>query len=258
MNQRTRSESQSLNSLNNHLIPLFLGGFGYISIGILLLFVDVQYHRSSSLWILTLITILHGFIRSICENNMTATLADYFPQKETTAYLIMGTVKTFTCGICFLGFGVTDPRHMNKRLYGIIIIIMGVAAILGCGRAEILTQIEREIEEGNNVNGISSWMKSTNDNERGESNEKTNDEYSIQSIHTTNTNNTNGVFTTDLSSPVGVAVLRGTSLPGDLPISITSPSFGYPAPIPPLPDSLRLISKDSSEAESVVYVAEYF
>lgn len=94
-------------------------------------------------------------------------------------------------------------------------------------------------------------MKSTNDNERGESNEKTNDEYSIQSIHTTNTNNTNntnGVFTTDLSTPVGVAVLRGTSLPGDQPISITSP----------LPDSLRLISKDSSEAESVVYVAEYF
>ena len=104
-NKQKRNQTfLSSSPYSNHLLPLFLGGVGYISIGILLLFVDIQYKRSSSLWILSLITVLHGFIRSICENNMIATLADYFPQKETTAYLIMGTVKTFSCGVCFLGF----------------------------------------------------------------------------------------------------------------------------------------------------------
>jgi hypothetical protein len=211
---------------------ILLGAMGYLGIGVLLLYIDIRYTRSSNLWIVTLVTVLHGFIRSVCENNMMATLADYFPQKEIPTYLIMGTTKTLVSGICFIGFGLTDPRHMNKMLYGMVILIVGSMALLGYLRAAQLNHYEKEYLEGEK---ILKYLREE-DQERAGSNSGCD----------------SSIATTDLTTATGVAVLKGT-----YPTSCDLSQHSLPA-IPPLPPSLRLHSQDSSETESVLYVAEYF
>jgi hypothetical protein len=223
------SLSSLLSSLNGGIL---LSTFASIAIGILLLFVDIHYTRSLNLlWILTLITVLHGLIRSVSENNMIATLADYFPQKEVSSYLLMGTTKTLMTGICFIGFGVTDPRHMNKVLYGIVIVVMGTMALVGYLTAAGVNYLERDAQESGEGEGS-----------RGGGEGDSQCESSSRAM-------------TDLTTGTGVAVLKGTLRTAADPTVQLSQHTLSSLPLPP---SLRLHSRDSSATDSVVYVAEYF
>jgi hypothetical protein len=254
----TRSSLSSLSKSHRHLYPsspapfytslsggILLGALGYLAIGVLLLYIDIRYTRSSNLWIVSLVTVLHGFIRSVCENNMMVTLADYFPQKEIPAYLIMGTTKTLASGLCFIGFGLTDPRHMNKMLYGVVILIVGSLALLGYLCAARLNHLEMEYLEGQgHGEKIMSRRHGKDEDEgRGSRSESRNDLYGDET----------SVATTDLSTGTGVAVLKGTYLTSAAPATDLSQHS-----VPPLPPSLRIHSQESSETDSILYVAEYF
>lgn len=236
---QSQSQSQLASSPLLLNVGIILGILSCISIGILLLYVDIHYTHYSNLWIILLITVLHGFIRSISENNMTVVLISYFPNNVISTLLIMNTIKTMTCGICFIGFGLTDPRHMNKELYGIIIIIFSCLSLFGYVRANYLNCFEQMELEGSKIY--------TNDKNRNQ--RITAENYYLDESYS--------IATTDLTTPTGLAILKGTIETDLLQSSQSIPHLPTPQQQQP-PPSLRLYSHDSSGTESVIYMAEYF
>eukprot|EP00602_Paraphysomonas_sp_CaronLab_P011599 CAMPEP_0185043292 /NCGR_PEP_ID=MMETSP1103-20130426/42822_1 /TAXON_ID=36769 /ORGANISM="Paraphysomonas bandaiensis, Strain Caron Lab Isolate" /LENGTH=110 /DNA_ID=CAMNT_0027583451 /DNA_START=1266 /DNA_END=1598 /DNA_ORIENTATION=- len=84
---------------------------------------------------------------------MMAVIADFFPQKEASAYSITGFAKTIAAGLSFIIFAVTTEGHIRRASYGGLVIITGFAGVVCYLLASRIDKKEKNVDAGLNSAG---------------------------------------------------------------------------------------------------------
>jgi len=132
-----------------HSLLIVIGGVCFCAMGVLGLLA-----LSTNYFVVTLTySALYGIARSVCDNNMMAVIADFFPQKEASAYSITGFAKTIAAGLSFIIFAVTTEGHIRRASYGGLVIITGFAGVVCYLLASRIDKKEKNVDAGLNSAG---------------------------------------------------------------------------------------------------------